>query len=97
MTERMNLNMEDLEMVNGGDQFETGFIAFWLKLRGYGNFIHDDGRGKTAVDVDGMADFFESRGWTFIPSEDGANLYVDNNGLRYDHYKLMDVITNKKL
>ena len=33
MTDRMNLNMEDLEMVNGGDQSETNYIALLLALR----------------------------------------------------------------
>ena len=97
MRERMNLNMEDLEMVNGGDQFETGFIAFWLSTYGYGNFIHDNGKGKASVDTDEIMDFFESRGWNFIPSEDGDNLYVDNNGHRYDKFKLLGRIQARTL
>ena len=42
MTDRMKLNMEDLEMVNGGDQSETNYIALLLALSGYGIFMYDE-------------------------------------------------------
>ena len=94
MTDRMNLNMEDLEMVNGGSEFETGHVAAMLTLGRYGNFYNLN-KGSINVDTDGIVDFFESKGWNFIPSEDGNNLYVDNNGLRIDQAKVIDLINKK--
>ena len=93
MRERMNLNMEDLEMVNGGTDSETFQLALLLIVGGHGNFLCSDG-SHIVADTDKIADFFESRGWNFIPSADGANLYVDNNGLRFNHEKIKDVIRN---
>ncbi len=95
MTERMNLNMEDLEMVNGGTDDETFQLALILFLTGHGNHLCYNGSYMDA-DTDKIANTFESRGWNFIPSKDGKNLYVDNNGLRFDQIKVLDIIENNK-
>ena len=96
MTERMNLNMEDLEMVNGGNVNESYSLALSLCLKGHGNYLCSNG-SYIVADTDKIADFFESRGWTFIPSADGANLFVDNNGHRYDQNKVIDRLIENNL
>ena len=50
----------------------------------------------TVADNDAVAGFFESRGWNFILSEEGPNLYVDNNGHRNYEDKVREAICFKK-
>ena len=96
MTERMNLNMEDLEMVNGGNVNESYSLALSLCLKGHGNYLCSNG-SYIVADTDKIADFFESRGWTFIPSWNKANLYIDNNGLRVAEDDVFTLVGKKKL
>ena len=39
----MNLNMEDLEMVNGGNVNESYSLALSLCLKGHGNYLCSNG------------------------------------------------------
>ena len=96
MRERMNLNMEDLEMVNGGTDSESFQLALILFTKGYGVFTYFKD-SHIYTDIDKIADFFESRGWNYIPSANGANLYVDNNGHRLDQTKVLNMLQEKKL
>lgn len=79
MSRRMNLNMEDLEMVNGGTRNESLYLVLRLACDGYGKFMTSD----VKVDYAGMKNFFASKGYKFIPSEDEQNIFVDHEGLAY--------------
>ncbi len=79
MKERMNLNMEELGMVNSGTKGESFSLVFRLIADGHGKFVTKDAK----VDFAGMKEFFASKGYKFIPSEDDQNIFVDREGLSY--------------
>ena len=87
-------NAEELENVTGGTSGESFMLVLWLHQKGYGNFATDDNQ----IDYDKMISFFASKGYTFIPSEDEPNLFVDRDGLRYGQDYIVDnLIKNKAL
>ena len=83
MTERMNLNMEDLEMVNGGTSDETGALGLILIMKGYSNYV------TIPVDLDRLKDFCASKGYTFVPSEKEENIFIDQEGNTYNTYEIV--------
>ncbi len=78
MKERMSLNMEDLELVNGGTIDDTRKLVWELALNNYGSFAKAGPNGGAVADYDKLNSFFASKGYTFLYSEydDTPNLYA---------------------
>ena len=89
--EKINLN--ELENVNGGTYGKSLSLVVRLAFGGYGKYMTDNAE----IDFAGMKRFFASKGYKFIPSEDGQNIFVDREGLKYGQDYIENLIDNEKL
>ncbi len=87
------LNDRELENVNGGTTIESTVLAIELSTYGYGIFM-DYPNG---IDFEGLRSFFASKGFTFIPSQDGQNLFQDCDGITYCQDYIEYLIESKSL
>ena len=82
MTERMNLSMENLEMINGGTDMEPYDMAVLLTEKGYGDFYiaNPNVNGSYLLNMNAMHSFFVTK----------SDKFSTRNGLEYHN------IWNKK-
>ena len=95
MTERMNLSMEELGMVNGGTINETCLLDFYLFAYGYGNFGKKGPDGY--LDVDQYRSFFASKGYTVFLSNDGSPNSYTKDGRSIGNEEMLKLIMNHEL
>ena len=86
------LNLNELEMVNGGTKDETSELFTYLLFLGYGRKCLTEGR----VDVEKIKGLFAERGYKYKPSESGQNFF-EKDGLLYGQDYIIHLIKNGEL
>ena len=83
MTERMNLNMEELENVVGGTRLENLKLLFYLQALTDEPFYINDPENDI-IDYEKMIKFFRSKGYKFTPGKDDTTMNLfEKDGLAY--------------
>ncbi len=94
-TNRTAIALEDLERVNGGSYIESCGLAVALSKFGYDDLFKYD--GNETIDYDALKKFFASKGYTFIPSEDDPNLFLDKSGKLHSYMGILEKIMTETL
>lgn len=84
---RMNLNIEDLEMVNGGTDQGTYDMAVLLTEKGYGNFHtgNPNGNGGYIINKEAVHAFLESKNYNFTKLPGSVDSNICHLPFHYDY------------
>ena len=100
MINNKEVSIEELEKIVGGTIEESAELIIPLAARGYGVFVksnYDAGRNDL-VDIEGMQEFFASKGYKFIPGfGDQMNIFVGPDGMKYGNDYIIYLLNNGKL
>ncbi len=97
MIDKKEMTVEELQQVLGGTIGESADLVLALCAHKYGLFVkHNPGR-EDLVDVEGLVDFFASKGYKFIPGYgEKTNLFIGPDGMRYCNDVIVEMINNKQ-
>ncbi|MBO7677027.1 MAG: hypothetical protein J6S49_05895 [Erysipelotrichaceae bacterium] len=100
MLNKDEITIEELEKIVGGTVDESAQLILPLAIRGYGAFIksnYDQGRNDL-VDIEGMQEFFASKGYKFIPGfGETQNIFVGPDGLKYGNDYIIYLLETEQL
>ena len=100
MIDTKEITIEELEKIVGGTIEESADLIIPLAMRGYGAFIksnYEQGRNDL-VDIEGMQEFFASKGFKFIPGfGDEMNVFVGQDGLKYGNDYIIYLLESGQL
>lgn len=100
MISNIEITIDELEKIIGGTISESADLVIPLAARGHGVFIksnYDAGRNDV-VDIEGMQEFFASKGYRFIPGfGDEMNIFVGPDGLRYGNDYIIHLLETEQL
>ncbi len=97
MEKKKELNTEELEKILGGTIEESAALILPLAARGYGLFVKPnyDPERHDIVDIEGMQEFFSSKGYKFIPGfGDEMNIFIGPDEERYGNDYIIYLLDN---
>ena len=100
MIENKEISIEELKKIVGGTVDESASLVLPLAIRGYGAFVkvNQDPNRNDIVDIEGMQEFFASKGYKFIPGfGDQMNVFIGPDGLKYGNDYIIYLLENGKL
>ena len=94
MTERMNLNMKELEKVVGGTKLENLKLMFYLQALTDEPFFIDDPQNDI-INYEKMIEFFKLKGYKFTPGKDDTTINLfEKDGLVYGQDYIVYLMKN---
>ena len=98
MENKKEMTIEELKEVLGGTIEESAQLIIPLAAHGYGFFVKPNEGRHDLVDIEGLQEFFRTKGFEFIPGFDGKqNVFVDSQGLRYGNDYILYLLDNDQL
>ena len=98
MIDSKELTIDELKNIVGGTVDESAQLVLPLASNGYGVFLKANTGRQDIVDIEGMQEFFASKGYKFIPGfGDEMNVFIGPDGLPYGNDYIVYLLENRKL
>lgn len=99
MAEKIELTEEQIARISAGTSGESVDLMLALAAEGYGPYIKVNENRNDLLDIEGMQEFFASRGYKFIPAfgDQEQNLFIAPDGLPYGNDYIIHLLRNEEL
>ena len=98
MVENGKLSLEELKEITGGTISESADLIIPLAAAGYGAFIKVNPDRSDIVDIEGMQEFFASKGYEFMPGfGDQQNYFKGPDGMLYGNDYIIHLLNKGQL
>ena len=96
---KFELTEEQIAEISGGTTHESDELMLALAGRGYGTFLKINDDRDDILDIEGMQEFFASKGYKFIPAfgDQKQNLFIGPDGLPYGNDYIVHLLRNGQL
>ncbi|MBQ3460684.1 MAG: hypothetical protein IJH14_08455 [Solobacterium sp.] len=96
MAEKIELTEEQIARISAGTSGESVDLMLALAAEEYGPYIKVNENRNDLLDIEGMQEFFASRGYKFIPAfgDQELNLFIAPDGLPYGNDYIIHLLRN---